>query len=80
MRQGKFIALHESGICVAVVGLMLIAFPAFSAKAEQSPRAGCRAVSKIEYNAAKNQHLLRNRFGMYVRMGRVWRRYYWYCH
>jgi len=41
---------------------------------------GCRAASKIEYDSAKKTYLLQNRFGMYVRSGRIWRRHYWYCH
>jgi hypothetical protein len=29
--------------------------------------------------SAKKQHLLRNRFGFYVRNGPIWRRQYSYC-
>jgi hypothetical protein len=43
------------------------------------PNSQCRPASKVEYNSAKKQFLLRNRFGMYVRTGWVWRRHYWYC-
>ena len=50
-----------------------------SAHAVQPPSEGCRAASKIEYDSAKKQYLLRNRFGFYVRNGRIWRRHYWYC-
>jgi hypothetical protein len=49
------------------------------AKAVQPPSDHCRLVSKIEYDSAKKQFLLRNRFGVYVRTGRLWRRHYWYC-
>jgi hypothetical protein len=59
---------------------ILFAFPNSAAKAVQAPSEGCRPASKIEYNTAKQQILLRNRFGMYVRTGRWWRRHYWYCH
>jgi hypothetical protein len=78
MKRGK-LALIE----IARTGLIwsiLFAFPNSSAKAVQAPSEGCRPASKIEYNAAKQKILLRNRFGMYVRTGRWWRRHYWYCH
>jgi hypothetical protein len=64
----------------AVVGLILIAFLSSSVKAEQPPRAECVAVPKIQYDSAKKQYLLRNRFGLYLRTGRIFRRHYWYCH
>jgi hypothetical protein len=69
-----------TSVHTAAIGVTLMAFCASSVNAEQPPREGCRAASKIEYNSAKEKHLLRNRFGLYVRTGRVWRRYYWYCH
>jgi hypothetical protein len=72
-------ALIENGACTAVIGLMLIAFPSSSVNAQQSPQKGCVAVSKGEYDGANRKKLLRNRFGTYVRTGRLWRRYYWYC-
>jgi hypothetical protein len=50
-----------------------------SAIAVQPPSDQCRAVSKIEYDSAKKQFLLRNRFGAYVRTGRIWRHHFWYC-
>jgi hypothetical protein len=50
-----------------------------SANAVQPPSEQCRAASKVEYNSAKKQHLLRNRFGFYLRNGPIWRRQYWYC-
>jgi hypothetical protein len=68
------------GLWVVMIGAMLFGFSAISAKAEQPPAEGCRAASKIEYDSAKRKYLLRNRFGMYTRTGRVWRRHYWYCH
>jgi hypothetical protein len=51
-----------------------------SVKAQQPPFGGCRAASKVEYDSAKRQYLLRNKFGLYLRTGHIWRRYYWYCH
>jgi hypothetical protein len=64
----------------AAAGAMLLALCSSSVKAEQPPFAGCRAASKIEYDSAKRDYLLRNKFGTYVRTGPIWRRYYWYCH
>jgi hypothetical protein len=55
------------------------AFFGLPANAVQPPSEQCRAASKIEYDSANKQHLLRNRFGAYVRTGRPWRRHYWYC-
>jgi hypothetical protein len=75
MKREKLVTL-----IAAAIGLMLIAFPASSVKAQQRPQPGCHAVSKIEYDSAKRQFLLRNRFGMYVRTGHIFRRHYWYCH
>jgi len=69
---------HDSGYVVAI-GATLIAFSC-SANAQQPPREGCRAASKLEYNSAKRDYLLNTRVGTYVRTGHVWRRYYWYCH
>jgi len=50
-----------------------------TAPAAQPPGPGCRPATKIEYRSAQQQHLLRNRFGGYVRTGHFWRRQYWYC-
>jgi len=43
------------------------------------PGPGCRSASKLEYRSARDQHLLRSRFGEYVRTGNFWQRHYWYC-
>ena len=75
----KPITLINDGAFTAVIGLMLIAFPASSVNAEQPPHKGCVGVSKGAYQSAKKKKLLRNRFGTYVRTGRLWHRYYWYC-
>jgi len=56
-----------------------LALLSFAAKAVQPPSDLCRTASKIEYDTAKKQFLLRNRFGAYVRTGHIWRRHYWYC-
>ena len=62
----------------ALIGAMLIAASASSVKAQQPPWEGCRPASKIEYDSAKRDYLLKTRVGTYVRTGHVWRRYYWY--
>jgi len=67
------------GACICAIGLMLTAFPFSSVNAEQSPRMGCVAVSKQEYDSAKRQKLLRSRFSTYLRTGRLGQRHYWYC-
>jgi hypothetical protein len=63
---------------LAVIAAILM-LPCSSANAVQPPSDHCRAASKIEYDSARKQFLLRNRFGTYVRTGRIWRRHYWYC-
>jgi hypothetical protein len=63
MRWRKSIALIENGACIAVIGLMLVAFPSSLVNAKQPPLRGCVAVSKGEYQGAKKKSLLRTRFG-----------------
>jgi hypothetical protein len=64
----------------ATVAAMLATFPTSAIRAAlQPPTDRCRAASKLEYNSARKQFLLRSRFGMYVRTGWAWRRRYWYC-
>jgi hypothetical protein len=65
---------------IAVLGALFIASAPSRAHAAQPPWNGCRPASKIEYDSAKRNYLLRNRFGMYERTGGLWRRHYWYCH
>ena len=62
-----------------IVALMLIVLRLSSVNAQQPPADWCTAVSKVEYDSAKKQGLLRDRFGIYVRTGRFLQRYYWYC-
>jgi len=72
-------ARFAKGARAAVMGAMFIlCIPAAHAQ-PQPPSERCRPASKLEYDSAKQQFLLQNRFGMYVRTGRVWRRHYWYC-
>ena len=80
MNRREFIKLFENGACTIAVGLALIPFPTSSVNAEQPTRTGCLAVSKSEYDSANRKKMLRTKFGKYERTGRLWRRYYWYCH
>ena len=61
------------------IGSMLAAFPGPSVNAGQPPRPGCVAVVKQEYDSAKRQNLLQNRFSSYATTGQLGRRSYWYC-
>jgi hypothetical protein len=70
----------RAGAFSGVAAAMLVALSASSVHAQQPPFGGCRAASKVEYDSAKRQYLLRNKFGLYLRTGHIWRRYYWYCH
>jgi hypothetical protein len=69
----------KAGTLRGVAATMLVVLSASSVNAQQPPASGCRAASKIEYDSAKREYLLRNKFGAYVRTGHIWRRYYWYC-
>ncbi len=72
--------LPRHAVLIAVVGTFSVVLVAESARAQAPPSKDCRAASKIEYDSAQRQHLQSNRYGMYVRTGRAWRRHYWYCH
>ncbi len=76
-------APFDDGARIAIAAILIALSSSLvnakSVNAKQPPREGCRAASKIEYGSAKRQYLLENRFGGYVRTGRIWRRYYWYC-
>jgi hypothetical protein len=74
---GRKIVTAVVRVPAVIAALLMFCCP--SANAVQPPSEHCRAVSKIEYDSAKKQFLLRNRFGAYVRTGRIWRRHYWYC-
>jgi hypothetical protein len=50
-----------------------------SAFAASPPMEGCRPVSKLEYDTAKNENVIISKGGRYVRTGPFWRRYYWHC-
>jgi hypothetical protein len=56
MRWRKPIALTESGVCISVIGLMLIAALPSSVNAEQPPHRGCVAISKGEHQGAKKKN------------------------
>jgi hypothetical protein len=81
MNGGRLCTLKNSTAAArsfAVVAAIL-AILCSSANAVQPPADHCRVASKIEYDSARKQFLLRNRFGAYIRTGRLWRRHYWYC-
>ena len=59
------------------VTLIAAALPTTAHAAAPAP--GCRPASKIEYQSAKQQGLLRTMAGAYVRTGHIWHRFYWYC-
>jgi hypothetical protein len=64
------------GACA--IGLMLAAFPGPAVNANQPPRPGVVAVVKQEYDSAKRQNLLQNRFSC-ATTGQLGRHGYWYC-
>jgi len=85
MNHGQLCALRKSTaaarslVVIAAVSVPIKGLFSSSANAVQPPADHCRPVSKIEYDSANKQFLSRNRFGAYVRTGRIWRRHYWYC-
>jgi hypothetical protein len=80
MRRGQYNRLISAAAAKAIAAIAAaLAFFYSPANAAQPPSDHCRAASKIEYDSAKKQFLLRNRFGAYVRTGQIWRRHYWYC-
>jgi hypothetical protein len=69
-----------SRLAVTAIAVTLVILPGFAfSAAPQPPNERCRPASKLEYNSARKQFLLRSRFGMYVRTGWALRRRYWYC-
>jgi hypothetical protein len=76
----KFIALIETKACAVVMGLMLIPFLPSLATAVEPSHQLCVAVTKKEYDSAKRKKLNHLSIGTYMKTGRIWRRYYWYCH
>ncbi len=72
--------MKRHALITAAIGAALVACsPAHAANAVKPPAAACRPASKIEYDSAKKQYLLRTRVGVYVRTGRAFGRHYWYC-
>ena len=59
---------------LVITGLVVI-FVASSADAQQPPREGCQAVSRLEYTTAKNESVIISKGGRYVRTGPFWRRH-----
>jgi len=69
---------NSAPVAAVVVALLALMQPR-PAHAVDPPWLGCRPASKVEYQSAKQQYLLNNRFGMYVRTGGFLHRSYWYC-
>jgi hypothetical protein len=73
--KNRIAAAILSGVLIAALSVQAVR----AAKVPSLPWPGCRLASKLEYQSAKRQYLLRNRVGEYVRTGRFWRRAYCYC-
>jgi len=80
MASKKSAAAYPGVALFAAGATTLVVFSVSVARAEQPPWEGCRPASKVEYDSAKANYLLRNRSGVYVQTGPIWRRSYWYCH
>ena len=59
--------------------LILALSTCLSAFAASPPKAGCRPVSKLEYNISKRENVIISQGGRYMRTGPFWRRNYWHC-
>ena len=64
-------------VAAAVIAISAVA--SLPARAQQPPWEGCRPASKIEYDSAKANYLLRTRTRIYLQTGPFWRRSYWLC-
>ena len=76
--EGLTSFLQNSLPVVVVIIASLLACASVSAK-PPPPREGCRPISKIEYNAAKREYLLKSKTRVYIRTGPFRRRQYWHC-
>jgi hypothetical protein len=77
--KGGAMAFEREAACVAAVLAALSLSCSLALAKPIAPHDGCRPVSKVEYNAAKREYLLKSRARVYVRTGPVWRRHYWHC-
>jgi len=68
-----------ASVCGAMLGVLVITLLSSAVYAQQPPGPDCRRASKIEYESAKRDYLLRTKRGAYLKTGHFWRRYYWYC-
>ena len=59
--------------------LVAVLSTCLTASAASPPKAGCRPVSKLEYNISKKENVIISRGGRYVRTGPFWRRQHWHC-
>jgi hypothetical protein len=67
---------HLRTIFLLLLAVLSTCLPAFAAS---PPKAGCRPVSKLEYNISKRENVIISHGGRYVRTGPFWRRNYWHC-
>ena len=58
----------------SITAIFLAALFSSSAFAASPPKEGCRSVSGLEYNTAKNENIIISKGGRYVRTGPFWRR------
>lgn len=79
MERTGIVTKFERWAAAAMMVAPLIVLASSSAPAQPAPRPGCVAVTKQEYNNARKSKLQQQRFGEYVRTGRVLRRFYWFC-
>jgi hypothetical protein len=70
---------RQNSVAVAIVIAAVLLACASAIAKPFPPREGCRPVSKIEYNAAKREHLLKSRARVYILTGPFWRRQHWHC-
>jgi hypothetical protein len=59
--------------------LVVVLSGSLTAFAASPPKAGCRPVSKLEYNIPKKENVIINHGGRYVRTGPFWQRNDWHC-
>ncbi len=66
-------------ISASIAVIFAAALLSSSAFAATPTKEGCRSVSKLEYDTAKNENVIISKGGRYGRTGPFWRRYYWHC-
>jgi len=72
-------SFQREAVLVSAIAVASIAVASLTAQAQQPPKAGCRVVSKLEYDTAKKENVIISQGGRYFRTGPLWRRHYWHC-